>query len=94
MTGAISSAVAIGGDEQGRQVLLAQAGADLLTEPLLERDREQEGEQDLHPGLGDPQFLEQLVVVPVGAFEGRLVAHVLVIFGGATRRCYPGFASR
>jgi hypothetical protein len=69
-----------GGDEERGQVLLAESGADLLAEALLERDGEKEGEQDLDAGLRYPQFLEQLVVVAVGTFEGCLVAHVVVSF--------------
>lgn len=35
-----------------------------VAEPVLERDAEQEGEQDLGTGLDEPQLLEQLVPVP------------------------------
>ena len=40
---------------------------------LLERDREQEGEEDLDPGQRDPQLLQQLAEVAVEAFVLGLV---------------------
>jgi hypothetical protein len=38
-----------------------------LSEGLGERDRQQEREQDLGTGLGDPKLLEQLLPMPVQA---------------------------
>src|SRR5699024_7992502 len=38
-----------------------------LAEPGGERDGEQETGEDLHPGLGYPQLLQQLVPLPVQA---------------------------
>jgi len=40
---------------------------------ILERDPQQEGEQDLRPGLSEPQLLQQLVPVPIEALTGTLV---------------------
>lgn len=40
----------------------------------LERDRQEEAEQHLHTGLGDPQLLQQLGVVAVEAGVQRLVS--------------------
>ena len=46
----------------------------IFVEVLLERDREQEGEEDLDAGQGDPQLLQQLAEVAVEAFLLGLVA--------------------
>jgi hypothetical protein len=49
-----------------------------LHEPLRERKRQQEREQDLHAGLRDPQLLEQLEHVPVGPRVLALSADALI----------------
>jgi hypothetical protein len=67
------------GDQQRGQVLLTQAGAHHLAETLLERDGQQEREQDLYAGLRHAQFLQQFVVVAVGAFDRCLVAQRTVV---------------
>ena len=56
--------------EQGREVDLLLEGGD-FGEVLLERDREQEGEEDLDAGQGDAQLLQQLAEVAVEAFAPR-----------------------
>ena len=61
------------GADQGREVdVLLEVGD--LREALLERDREQEGEEDLDAGQGDAQLLQQLAEVAVEAFLLGLVA--------------------
>lgn len=56
------------------------AGEDVVGEPVRileavgESDAEQEGEEDLRAGLGQPQLLQQLVPVPVEALTLRLAA--------------------
>ena len=45
-----------------------------IREPLLERQGQQEARQDLDPGLGDAELLQQLVPVAVRALGGGLVA--------------------
>jgi hypothetical protein len=61
------------GQEQCREVGLLVEFAD-RAEALLERHREQEGEQDLHPGQGDAQLLEELAEVAVEPFLVGLVS--------------------
>ena len=78
-----------GGDQQGDQVLLPQAGTDLLAEPLLERDREQEGEEDLDSGLRHAQLLQQLVVVAVGALNRVVSSRMAWSSSVGTRHFYP-----
>jgi hypothetical protein len=41
-------------------------------ESVHERQHEKEREQNLHPGLGDAQLLQQLAEVPVRPLERRL----------------------
>jgi hypothetical protein len=45
-----------------------------VREARCEGQCQQEREEDLHPGLGDPQFLQQLGEVAVGSFQRSLVA--------------------
>ena len=60
------------GEQQGHEVdLLLEAGD--FREVLLERDREQEGEQDLDAGQRDAQLLQELAEVAVEAFGLALV---------------------
>ena len=40
---------------------------------LLERNRQQEGEEDLHAGQRDPQLLQQLTEVAVETVRLRLL---------------------
>src|SRR5439155_22858276 len=56
-------------------------------EPLGERQGDQEREQDLHAGLRDPQLLEQLDEVAVGALVGGLVP---AVFDGVDVVGVPG----
>ena len=68
-------------------------------EDLGERQGQQEAGQQLKPGLGDPELLQQLVPVPVESLALRLVPLVVV---GARRhgrvagssRCAPLFGYR
>jgi hypothetical protein len=66
-----------GGDEQRsgqcrshqrEHVQAALEGVD-VGEPVHESQGQQEREEDLHAGLGDPQFLEQLREIPVGPLK-------------------------
>src|SRR5665647_819594 len=70
-------------DDQRRIYLTLVVGE--LGEPLLERHGEQEAREDLDPGLGDPQLLEDLVPVPVEALGGGLTAPVTGSLGGGRR---------
>jgi hypothetical protein len=59
-------------------------------EPLGERQRQQEGEQNLHAGLRDPKLLQQLGVVAVGALVlGLITAVALRVAVGFRRRDRP-----
>jgi hypothetical protein len=57
------------GAEQRGEIHAFLEGRDLV-EVLLERDREEEGEEDLGPGQGNPKLLQQIpeVAVEAGVF--------------------------
>src|SRR4051794_16182075 len=63
------------GGKAQRRVIEVDLEVAELREALGERERQEEGEQDLHAVLGDPHLLEELGEVPVEAFVVRLVAH-------------------
>ena len=60
------------GQDHEHQVEVLLVGVE-VREPLLERDRQQEAREDLRAGLRDPQLLQQLVPVAVGALVVGLV---------------------
>ena len=64
------------GGDQGRGVHVVGERVRVL-EPGLEGDGEQEGEQDLGAGLGQPQLLQQLVPLPVEPLPLVLVCAVV-----------------
>ena len=69
---------ASGGAQQGDEKKPAAEGVDFV-EARRERQRQQEGEQDLYTGDRDPQALEEFAELAVHTFLGGLTRLGLVI---------------